>query len=235
MAQSGYRRWLRQTAAIVKKDLRRELHSREVTMTTLSFAVLLMVIFTFSFYQKGENVELVFPGILWVSIVFAGTLAVSRTFTDERDSGCLRALALIPGTGLSMYCGKLITNLCFMVAFELPLIPLLIIAFDAPITGQLIPFCTALVAGTLGFGALGTLVAAMLVHHRLREVLVPLLLYPLLVPLLIGGVKAVALLQKGGAQQVESAWGWIRLMFALDLVFVIGAAFLFKWVLEAIE
>lgn len=226
-------RLLQQTLAIVRKDLRRELRSREISLTTISFSVLLMLIFAFSFYQKDEHVALIFPGILWVSIVFAGTLAVARTFLDEKESGCLRALALIPGTGMSLYLGKLITNLFFMLVFEAVLIPLLSITFDAPILTNAAGFFTAVGAGTIGFAALGTLLSAMLVHHRLREVLMPLLLYPLLVPLIIGGVKAVALFQSGG--DVEAAWSWIRIMIAMDVVVLLGSQALFRWVLQAIE
>ena len=116
----------RQTAAIVRKDLRRELRTREVTTTTVAFSVLLMVIFAFGFYRRGEEAAHIFPGALWISILFAGTLAIGRTFQDERDSGCLRALALIPGTRLSLYLGKLLLNLSFMVIFELALVPLLV-------------------------------------------------------------------------------------------------------------
>jgi heme exporter protein B len=225
---------LRQTLAIVRKDLRRELRTREITLTTISFSVLLMVIFTFAFYTRDRDVAMIFPGILWISITFAGTLAVSRTFADERETGCLRALALIPGTGFSLYLGKLFTNLCFMLIFEAVLIPLLSLAFKAPILTYPAPFFAAVGAGTLGFTALGTLLSAMLVHHRLREVLMPLLLYPLLVPLLIGGVKAVATLYDPSGE-IDSAWSWIRLMLALDVLFLVGGQVLFRWVLRAIE
>lgn len=231
--ESALNTFLRQTLAIVRKDLRRELRSREITLTTISFSVLLMVIFTFSFYAKGRDLSGIFPGILWVSIIFSGTLAVSRTFADERESGCLRALALIPGTSMSLYLGKMFINLCFMVVFEAALIPLLSLAFETPVAAHPLAFFAAIGAGTLGFAALGTLLSAMLVHHRLREVLMPLLLYPLLVPLLIGGVKAVAILYQ--SDNIDSAWSWIRLMCALDVLFILGGQVLFRWVLQAIE
>lgn len=224
---------LKQTLAIIKKDLRRELRSREITITTVSFSVLLMVVFTFSFYQDDESVRQIFPGILWVSIVFAGTLAIARTFADERDSGCLRALALIPGTNMSLYLGKLVTNLFFMAVFELALVPLLVIAFDIDLAGQYATLSLILAGGTLGFAALGTLLSAMLVHHKLREVLVPLLLYPLLVPLIIGGVKATSALLEPTPD--PSMQGWLRLIWAMDAIFLVAGQALFGKVLEAIE
>jgi heme exporter protein B len=224
---------LGQIVTITGKDLTREWRTREVVTTTVAFATLLMLVFAFSFYRTGERVAFVFPGILWVAIVFTGTLTVNRAFAGEKESGCLRALALIPGTGTSMYAGKLLTTLLFMAAFEVVLVPLLMLAFDVSMAGRWAVFVAALGAGTLGFGALGVLVGAMLVHHRLREVMVPLLLYPLIAPLLIGGVKAVGIaLEMRG---LAPAWEWIRAMLAMDVVFIIGGQALFKWVLSAIE
>lgn len=246
----------RQTWVIVRKDLRRELRSREVTLTTVSFSVLLMVIFAFSFYQNDATVGLVFPGILWVAIVFTGTLTITRSFADEKESGCLRALALIPGTHMSLYLGKLLINLLFMAIFEAALIPLLVLAFGVPVGTIWQPMLGAVAAGTFGFAALGTLLSAMLVHHRLREVLVPLLLYPLLVPLLIGGVKVVGLLLEplmapqavvcetlckvvpaavAPVDHSAEVGGWLRAMLGMDLVFSLMGAGLFRWALDAVE
>jgi len=224
-----------QTLAIVAKDLRREWRSKEVLITTITFAVMLMLIFTFSFFQSEKTLLLIFPGILWVSIIFSGTLALTRTFADERESGSLRALALIPGTQLSLYFGKAITNLIFMVIFEVALIPLLILAFGVDIGVAPVNFFVAVAAGTLGFVILGTLLSAMLVHNRLREVMMPLILYPLLVPLFIGGVKAVGVLYTNDAEALAKSWDWIRLMAVMDTIFAVGAPAVFRFVLDAIE
>jgi heme exporter protein B len=222
-----------QIAAITGKDLRREWRTREVITTTIAFATLLMLIFAFSFYRTDERTAFVFPGILWVAILFTGTLTVNRAFADEKESGCLRALALIPGTGASMYVGKLLTTLLFMAAFEVVLVPLLMLAFDVSLSGHWDVMLSALAAGTLGFAAVGVLVGAMLVHHRLREVMVPLLLYPMIAPLLIGGVKSVGIAME--AKGMGAAWEWIRAMLAMDVVFIVGGQALFRWVLSAIE
>ena len=227
-----WRSWVRQVLTIMGKDLRRELRSKEVLTTTIAFSVLLLIVFTFSFYRGAATMGWIFPGILWVSVAFAGTLALGRTFVDERESGCLRALALIPGTAQSLYAGKLLINLCFMAIFELALVPLLLISFDVSMPGRWGMFAAIVGLGTLGFTALGTLLSAMLVHHRLREVMLPLLLYPLLVPLFIGGVRAVSGLLEG---DLEVVWMWARVMGAMDLAFLVGGQFLFGWVLSAIE
>lgn len=225
--------FFRQTLALVKKDLRRELRTGETLVTTTSFAVLLMLIFTFGFYERGESVAFVFPGILWVAISFAGMLAIGRSFAQERDSGCLRALALIQGTETSLYFAKLLVNLIFMGVFELVLVPLLALAFSVNIFAQGWLFLVILGAGTLGFAILGTLISAMLVHSQLKDVLLPLLLFPLVVPLIIGGVKATGLLL--GAPDLAALKTWVMVMVLMDAIFLIGALFMFRWVLSAIE
>ena len=224
-------RFWRQSVAVLRKDLRRELRTKEVTLTTSSFAALLVLVFTFSFYRDPRTAVLVAPGILWVAILFAGTLAIGRSFLDERESGCLRALALIPGTESSLYAGKLASNLCFMVVFEATLVPFIVIAFDLPWTGLGTLFWGAIALGTIGFAGLGTLFGAMLVHHRLREALIPLLLYPLLIPLLIAGVQASA----SAAADDGSGSLWLWFLAGLALIYVCGSYALFGRVLRAIE
>lgn len=224
---------LRQTLAVVAKDLRREWRSREILTTTVSFAVLLMVVFTFAFYRDERTASLVFPGILWVSVVFTGTLAISRTFQHESRAGCLRALALIPGSHRSLYLGKLAVNLIYMALFELALVPLLLVVFPVEIAAGLGPLVATLVAGTIGFAALGTVVCAMLVRNELREVLLPIVLYPLLVPLLIAGVFVTAQLLDGA--NGKEIFPYLQAMLAMDALYLALGLFLFRWVLSAVE
>lgn len=222
-----------QVLTILRKDLRRELRSKEITLTTSAFSVLLVLVFVFALHGRGASFTMIFPGILWIAILFASTLAIPRTFAAERDSGCLRALALIPGTHRSLYVGKLLANLLFMAVFELALVPLLLVTFDLSPGEGWLAFLAMLMGGTLGFGILGTLLSAMLVNHKLREVLLPLLLYPLLVPLIISGVEATGLvLTDPGSQEL---WSWIRVMFVADFIFFLGSLALFSWVMRAIE
>ncbi|RAL24809.1 hypothetical protein DL240_00945 [Lujinxingia litoralis] len=224
---------LRQSRTILAKDLRREWRTREILTTTVAFSVLLMAVFTFAFYRNGESTAEVFPGILWISIVFTGTLAIGRSFQHETQTGCLRALALVPGSQISLYLGKLAANLIFMLLFELALIPLLLLAFSVspgPTWGL---HLASILVGTAGFAILGTLVSAMLVKNDLREVLLPVLLYPLLIPLLIAGVKISAALLTGGAW--EQVGGWLKAMVAMDLAYGVLCVLLFRFVLSAVE
>jgi heme exporter protein B len=192
-----------------------------------------MVIFTFAFYQREETVAFVFPGILWVAIIFAGMLAIGRTFAQEQESGCLRALALIPNTQTSLYCAKLLVNLIFMALFEAVLVPLLALAFSVDVLANAGWFLLILMAGTVGFAALGTLISAMLVHSNLKDVLLPLVLFPLAVPLVIGGVKATGMLM--GTPDYAGVQMWALVMLAIDAAFLVGSLLMFRWVLSAIE
>ena len=205
-------------------------------ITTTGFAVLLLLVFAFSFYKKDERlVSLIVPGILWVSLLFSATLTMGRVFAVEKESGCLRALAMIPGTARSLFVGKLVVTLGMMTALETVIVPLTLLAFDAPINGDRLGWLMfSLAAGTIGVASLGTLVSAMLVHHRLRDVLTPLVLYPLLVPILIAGTKSTSF-ALADTPRFDSAWSWIQLMLGADVLFVLGGQALFGWVLEAIE
>lgn len=225
--------FVEQVGALVRKDLRREFRTGEIISTTVAFAVLLTLIFSFAFFAGGETIRVVFPGILWSAIVFTGTLVIARTFAQETEDGCLRALALIPGTDHSLYVAKLVVNLLFMFVFELILLPLLMVAFDVALAGRILPYATVILGGTVGFAALGTLVSAMLVHNRIRDVLLPILLYPLAAPLVIAGVKATRILLEGGTW--SSIANWLEILAGMDALFLIAGWTTFGWVLEAVE
>jgi len=226
-------RFARQVRALIAKDLRREARTGEIVTTTVAFAVMLTVVFAFAFFAGDETVRFVFPGITWIAIVFTGTLVISRTFAQETDNDCLRALAMVPGTETALYAAKLTINLLFIVVFELFLLPLIALAFDVPLLRHLAEYAVVVGAGTVGFAALGTLVSAMLVQNRLRDVLLPLVLYPLTVPLLIAGVKATRMLFEGGSWSTISTW--LKILGAMDVIFLVAGWTTFGWVLRAVE
>lgn len=225
--------FFRQVRTLIAKDLRREWRTGEIVTTTVSFAVLLTVIFAFAFFAGDETVRIVFPGITWIAIVFTGTLVITRTFAQEIDNDCLRALALVPGTETALYVAKLATNLLFIVIFEVFLLPLIALAFDVDLLGHLAEYATVVLGGTVGFAALGTLVSAMLVQNRLRDVLLPLVLYPLAVPLLIAGVKSTRMLFQGGDWSTIATW--LKVLAGMDVIFLAAGWATFGWVLRAVE
>lgn len=204
---------------VVKKDLTVEVRSREILYTTLFFAVSCVLVFAVAFVREGRALTEAAAGILWIAVAFAGTLALGRTFERERHSETLRALMLAPADRPAVYLGKLVGILALLAATELVVLPLVALLFQAPFFAHLLLIGLLLAAGTVGFCAVGTLFAAMLVRARSRDVLLPILLYPITIPVIIAGVRGtLALLQE--VPDVAMARFWITLLVFFDVVFV---------------
>jgi heme exporter protein CcmB len=204
---------------VMRKDLTVEVRSREILYTTAFFAFACVLVFSFALVKEGRPLEDAAAGILWIAIAFAGTLALGRTFERERHSETLRALMLAPAARPAIYVGKLLGIVLLLFAVELVLVPLVGLLFNAPIGSRLLPLVALLAAGTLGFASVGTLFAAMLVRARSRDVMLPVLLYPITIPVIIGGVRGTAALFETPPAD-EMAGMWIALLVFFDVVFV---------------
>jgi heme exporter protein CcmB len=225
IARPGF---LRTAWLVTRKDLTVELRSREIVYTTLFFAVSCVLVFAFGFVKDGRPVDDVSAAILWIAIAFSGTLALGRTFERERASETLQALMLAPADRPAIYAGKLLGIVLLLGAVELVVVPLVALLFQAPYLARPLPLVALLVTGTLGFAAVGTLFAAMLVRARSRDVLLPVLLYPITIPVIIAGVRGTAALaQPDGAAIVRA---WISMLVFFDVVFVTLAL----WTFEAV-
>jgi heme exporter protein CcmB len=212
---------------ILRKDLTVEVRSLEIAYTTLFFAVSCVLFFAFALVKEGKAPEDGAAGILWIAIAFAGTLALGRTFERERQSETLRALLMAPAARPAIYVGKLLGIVALLVAAEMVLVPLVAFLFQAPLLSHPLWLAAVLISGTIGFAAVGTLFSAMLVRARSRDVLLPVLLYPITVPVIIAGVRATAeLLQPDG--ELALVRFWVALLLALDVVFVTLALWTFE-------
>jgi heme exporter protein CcmB len=204
---------------VIRKDLTVEVRSREILYTTLFFAVSCVLVFAFALVREGRPMEDAAAGILWIAVAFAGTLALGRTFERERQTETLRALMLAPADRPAIYLGKLGGVLLLLAAVEIVLVPLVGLLFNAPFWARPGWMLALLAAGTIGFAAVGTLFAAMLVRARSRDVLLPVLLYPITVPVIIAGVRGTAaLLQATPDEPMARFWASLRVFF--DVVFV---------------
>ncbi len=212
---------------VLRKDVAIEVKSREILYTTLFFAVSCVLIFSFAFVQAGQPLEGAAAGIIWIAIAFAGTLALGRTFERERYGDTLRALLLAPAPRPAIYVGKLLGIVLLLGIAELLIVPLVGLLFQAAVFAQPLLLVSLLVTGTIGFAAVGTLFAAMLVRARTRDVLLPILLYPITVPVMIAGVRGTAALL---AVPVDSATAtmFVGLLICFDVVFVTLALWLFE-------
>lgn len=210
---------LRVAWLVVRKDFLVEVRSREILYTTLFFAVSCVLVFSFALVREGEPMNDAAAGILWIAIAFAGTLALGRTFERERQTETLRALMLAPSDRPAIYLGKLAGVVALLAAVEAVLVPLVGILFDAPFWAHPFWMLTLLVAGTIGFASVGTLFAAMLVRARSRDVLLPVLLYPITVPVIIAGVRGTAALLQPEPDPAMAQF-WASLLVFFDAVFV---------------
>ena len=204
---------------VMRKDLTVEVRSREVLYTTAFFAVSCVLVFAFALVNEGRPLEDAAAGILWIAIAFAGTLALGRTFERERHSETLRALMLAPASRPAIYLGKLLGIVLLLAVVEAVLVPLVGLLFHAPFAARPLLMLALLAAGTIGFSAVGTLFAAMLVRARSRDVLLPVLLYPITVPVIIAGVRGTAALLDP-VPDTDLAQMWISILVFFDVVFV---------------
>lgn len=224
------RRSVSQAVAIAGKDLRIELRTREILYTSLLFSVVLITVFIFSGFGELADVRRAAPGVLWVSLAFVGTLVFGRTFQREREQRAVVGLLLAPDALGAAYAAKLFVNIVLLGAVELLLVPVVAAVFRMDLSGVLLPLMALLAAGSVGYCALGTVLAAALSSLRLREVLMPLVLFPLCLPLLLCGVKGTAALIETGS--ASSAWQWLMIMVAFDALFLVLSRWLFAEALD---
>ena len=204
---------------ITRKDLLVEVRTREILFTTLFFALACVMVFAFGFVKEGRPMEDVAAGILWIAIAFSGTLALGRAFERERQGETLRALLIAPIDRPALYVGKLLGILMLLAVVEVLIVPLVALMFQAALFDHFLLMLGLLVAGTIGFAAVGTLFAAMLVRARSRDVMLPILLYPLTVPVIIAGVRGTAALLQPTAD-LPMARAWLSMLLFFDVVFV---------------
>jgi heme exporter protein B len=221
-------RFLRQVRAIVAKDVAAELHTREMISAMLVFSVLALFIFSFALDLRGAMARAAAPGVLWATVAFAGTLGLSRSLAREQQTGCIDGLLLAPLDRSAIFFGKAIGNLLFMAVVEIVLLPLFSALFDAPLLQSGVLIVVAL--GTIGYAAVGTLLAAVAVNTRAREVMLPVLLLPLAIPALIAAVQATGGLVDGATW--AEVGGWVRLLVVYDLIIVAVSMLTFGYVVE---
>lgn len=220
--------FLRKILAIVHKDIIAELRTKEMFSSMFVFALLVIVIFNFAFELRVANVKQVAPGVLWVTFAFAGMLGLNRSFILEKDKGCLEGLLLAPVDRSAIYFGKMLGNLIFMSVVEAIVLPIFWVLFNPPLFSPAL--LLVIVLGTVGFAGVGTLFSAIAVHTRAREVMLPILLFPIVVPLMIAAVKITGGLLDG--QPLSEMRNWLNLLVGFDVIFLTVSYMTFDYVVE---
>jgi heme exporter protein B len=220
--------FLRKVIAIAAKDVLAELRTRETLGGMFVFALLVVLIFNFSFELRVDNVREVVPGALWVTFTFAGMLGINRSFTVEKDQGSLEGMLLAPVDRSAIYLGKTSANVLFMLVVEIVMVPAAAIFFNVPLFSM--SLLAVIVLGTIGFAAVGTLLSSVSVNTRAREVMLPLLLFPISVPVVIAAVKITASLLDPST--VEDPAIWWQLLIAFDVIFLAVSSLVFEYTVE---
>lgn len=220
------------TLAVLAKDLRIELSTREIVTTAGFFAALVAIMASISFKSGAEATTRVGPGALWLAIAFAAVLALGRTWQREREESALLGLVVSPIPRAAIWCGKALGVLGFLVAVEIVVVPLVALFFQVDLLPILGPLVVVLLAGTVGVAAMGTLFGAMTVRTRARELILATVLFPLLSPALLASVSATREIFYGPPVNMGEVGDWLRLLAVFDVVAIAGGLGLFGQLLE---
>jgi len=221
--------YLNKVGAIIAKDIAAELRTREMFSSMGVFSILVIIVFNFALELSDRQIVLTAtPGAMWVTIIFAGMLGLNRSLAVELDKGCLDGLLLTPVDRSAIFVGKALGNALFMLVVEVVVLPLFVVFFNVPLIQPWVALIVVL--GTLGFAGVGTLLSSMAVNTRAREVMLPILLFPVAVPEIIAAVKATAGAMAG--LPVSEWQQWLSLLIVFDVVLVTMSFMVFEYVVE---
>jgi heme exporter protein CcmB len=218
---------LRQASRIAWKDLRVELRSKEIVLTMIFFAALLVVVYSFAFPKDARAIRGATPGMLWVALAFTGTIALGRAFDRERENDTMRALLLAPVPRLAVFLGKAAAMAILIASVAVIAIPLLALWLNAPLLSYPGELTLVTLLGVVGIAIVGSVFAATLLKVRSRDVLLPVILYPLLVPLFFAGTKCTGALV-AEIPNLQMAWYWIKFLAVYDAAFLVLSLWIFE-------
>ena len=214
--------------AVARKDLRIEARAREIVYAMIFFSALVVLLFAFAFTREGISDRNAVAGVLWIAVALTGTMGQGRAMDREREGNTMRALLLAPIDRSAIYVGKLLGITAFMLLAELCCVPLIALFFDVPLLAVAPQLFVLLLLGTVGFAAVGSLFAAMLMRARARDVLLGILLYPVVIPILLAGVRATQALLAVPEPDFETAWLWGKFVLVFDGIFLVVALWVYE-------
>jgi heme exporter protein B len=223
---------------IARKDLKAEFRTKQMLNSMMIFALLVIVIFSFAFGNEASIIipvlnrkitDLLAPGMLWIAFTFAGMLGLSRSFAGEKEEGCLEGLKLCPVDRSEIYNGKVLSNAFLMFLMEIVTIPVFVVLFSYDIKN--IPgLAVVVILGTFGFIFVGTLLSALTVNTRTREILLPVVLFPVLIPVILSAVTATGTMLSSG--DISDIAGEVQILAVYDIIFFIVAQLVFEYTIE---
>ncbi len=222
--------FLRHTLFIARKDLRSELRTKEAINASLSFALVILLLFSFAFDPTAEQTREISGGLLWLVFSFAGTLVLNRSFAREQANDCLDVLVASPVSGAALFLGKALANWVLLLAIEAVCMPVFGIFYNIRWTGQLGWLALVFLLTTWGLSVIGTMFSGLTVNLRLRELMLPVLVYPMIIPALMGAMQLTTVLLAGEPVAGDNMI-WLRLLIGFDIIFTALALGLVETVL----
>jgi heme exporter protein B len=222
---------VKQTLLLLWKDLLLELRRRDSLLTMFFFGTLLLFVFHFSFDLPPDKVAEMAPALLWLAFLFTGTLGLTQLFQVERENQCLEALLLSPLDRGALFLAKSCFTLLLMFLVEAVVMPLFWILFNLQGWNLLPQLFLVTLLGTVGFCVLGTIMSAITLRARARELLLPLVLFPLMIPVILATIRCMENIMSAG--ELGAAWSWLRLLLGFDVIFVTVGILMFDRVIES--
>ena len=214
--------------ALLWKDILLETRTKDIVVSVMVFSLLVIVVFNFAIEPTPTLVALVAPGVLWVAIVFGGVLGMTRSFALEKDGENLHGLMLAPGSRDGIFFGKMLSNTLFMLLVEAIVFPIFTVLFGLSLAEPELVLVAFM--ATVGISTVGTVFSAMAVNTRAREVMLPLLFFPVAIPVIVGAVEATGLVLRDA--DLGETFQWVLLLAAFDAIFLVVCPFAFHLVIE---
>ena len=215
---------------ILWKDIVSELRTKELLSSMAAFSIVLIVLFNFSLTITSENAAFIVPPLLWISIVFIGTLGLSRSFAIEKENSAITGILLSPVDRSLLYFAKVISNFLYIFVIQILLTGLFILLFNISLKGSFVSLLVVFIIGGIGFSSLGTLFSTMAINTKLREVILPVILFPLLLPVLINAIKATEIIINGGV--FNEILPYLKILVCFDVIFLVASALVYEYVVE---
>lgn len=223
--------FLKDIYTVINKDIITEMRTKEIFLSMVIFALLVIIIFNFAFdlavRLKPSHVA---HGVLWVAFTFGGIIGLNRSFLYEKENECIQGLLLTPADRSALYLGKMASNLIFMAIMEIILLPFFVIFFNINIIRHICTFLLIVFLGTLGFISVGTLFSAISVNIKTREIMLPVLLFPIIIPVMLASVKSTEAILNN--KSISTISHWIQLLVVFDIIFIVLSLVAFEYVIE---
>jgi heme exporter protein B len=211
-------RFARQALTVAWKDLRSEIRSKETLNASVSFAIVILLMFSFAFDPTSEQTRDIAGGLLWIVFAFAGALVLNRSFARDLPNDCLDALIASPVPGSALFLGKALANIVLLLALELLCFPIFGVFYNVRWTDQFWALMLVLVLASWGMTVVGTMFSALTVNLRLREIMLPILVYPIMVPGLLAGIQLTGALVIGKPLEGDLL-NWLKLLAGFDVIY----------------